>query len=64
MLFLPSRILVNYKFPFPSLRFLAQNHLALLKDRFLKKVRKISVIKRIKCIVYCVIKATVGFRKG
>ena len=29
---------VKYRFSFPILRFLPQNHLALLKDRFLKKM--------------------------
>ena len=30
---------LNYRFPFPILRFFyPQNHLALLKDRFLKKL--------------------------
>ena len=29
---------IIYKFLFPILRFLAQNHIALLKDRFLKKM--------------------------
>ena len=29
---------VKYGFPFPILRFLLLNHLALLKDRFLKKM--------------------------
>ena len=28
---------VKYRFPFPILLFLPQNHLASLKDRFLKK---------------------------
>ena len=27
-----------YRIPFPILRFLVQNHLALFKDRFLKKI--------------------------
>ena len=35
---------VKYRFPFPILRFLPQNHLASLKDRFLKKM----LIKRAK----------------
>ena len=34
----PKGCLVQYRFPFPNLRFLTQNHLALLKDRFLKKI--------------------------
>ena len=34
----------KYRFPFPILRCLSQNHLASLKDRFLKK----NVIKRAK----------------
>ena len=29
---------LKYRFPFPILRFLPQNHLASLKDRFLKKM--------------------------
>ena len=33
-----------YRFPFPILRFLPENHLAWLKDRFLKKM----LIKRAK----------------
>ena len=36
--------LVKYRLPFPILRFLPQNHLASLKDRFLKKM----LIKRAK----------------
>ena len=32
-----NRFSVKYRFPFPILRFLPQNHLASLKDRFLKK---------------------------
>ena len=36
--FLLNQFLVKYRFPFPILRFLPQNHLALLKDRFLKKM--------------------------
>ena len=36
--------LYNYRFLFPILRFLPQNHLASLKDRFLKKM----LIKRAK----------------
>ena len=39
-----NRFLVKYRFPFPILRFLPQNHLASLKDRFLKKM----LIKRAK----------------
>ena len=35
---------LNTDFPFPILRFLPQNHLASLKDRFLKKM----LIKRAK----------------
>ena len=39
ILFLLDRLLAKCRFPFPDLRvFLAQNHLALLKDRFLKKM--------------------------
>ena len=37
ILFLLNRFSVKYRFPIPILRFLSQNHLALLKDRFLKK---------------------------
>ena len=37
--FLLNRFSVKYRFPFPILRFLPQNHIALLKDRFLKKMR-------------------------
>ena len=33
-----NRFSVKYRFPFPILCFLPQNHLALLKDRFLKKM--------------------------
>ena len=36
--FLLSKILVYYRFPFLILRFSAQNHLALLKDRFFNKI--------------------------
>ena len=36
ILFLPNRFLIKYRFTFPI--FLAQNHLALLKNRFLKKM--------------------------
>ena len=36
--FLPIGFSVEYGFPFPSFRFLPQNHLTLLKDRFLKKM--------------------------
>ena len=36
--FLLNRFLVKCRFPFPILHFLLQNHLALLKDRFLKKM--------------------------
>ena len=36
--FLFNRFLVKYRCPFPILRFLPQNHLALLKGRFLKKM--------------------------
>ena len=39
-----NQFLVKYRFPFPILRFLPQNHLASLKDRFLKKM----LIKRAK----------------
>ena len=34
----PKSIFSQYRFPFPLLRFLGQNHVALLKDRFLKKM--------------------------
>ena len=44
--FLLKRFLVEYRFLFRILRFLAQNHLALLKDRFCKKM----LIKRAKTI--------------
>ena len=37
-MFLSHRYLVRYKFHFPTMRFLSQNHLALFKDRFLKKM--------------------------
>ena len=33
--FLSNWFIVKYKFPFPTLRFLEQNDLELLKDRFL-----------------------------
>ena len=36
--FLLNRLSVKHRFPFSILRFLPQNHLALLKDRFLKKM--------------------------
>ena len=36
--FLLNRFSVKYRFPFPILRFLQKIHLALLKDRFLKKI--------------------------
>ena len=36
--FLLNRFSVRYRFPFPILHFWPQNHLALLKDRFLKKM--------------------------
>ena len=36
--FLLNGFLVKDSFPFPILGFLPQNHLVLLKDRFLKKV--------------------------
>ena len=36
--FLLNRFSVKYRFLFPILRFLPQNHLTLLKDRFLKKL--------------------------
>ena len=39
-----NRFSVKYRFPFPILRFLPKNHLASLKDRFLKKI----LIKRAK----------------
>ena len=35
--FLRNQFSVKYRFPFPILRFLPQNHLALLKNRYLKK---------------------------
>ena len=44
ILFLLNQFSVKYRLPFPILRFLPQNHLALLKDRFLKKM----LIKRAK----------------
>ena len=42
--FLLNRFSVKYRFTFPILRFLPQNNLALLKDRFLKKM----ILKRAK----------------
>ena len=36
--FLLNQFSVKYRFPFPILHFVPQNHLALLKDRFLKKM--------------------------
>ena len=44
ILFLLNQFLVKYRLPFPNMRFLPQNHLALLKDRFHKKM----LIKRAK----------------
>ena len=38
VIFCTARILVNYRFPFQILRFLSQDQIALLKDRFLKKM--------------------------
>ena len=42
--FLLNQFSVKYTFSFPILHFLPQNHLVLLKDRFLKKM----VLKRAK----------------
>ena len=48
-------ISVKYRFPFQILHFLAQNHLALLTDRFLKKM----LLKRVNtgCFSFAKLKA-------
>ena len=48
ILFLINRFLVKYRFPFPILRFLPLNHVALPKDQFLKKM----LLKRAKPVSF------------